>query len=212
LFGCPGGRGFYNDPTKRGISCGIASYNPRSDHGLGGCGSFGRPHLLCRLNDGLELPKDDNAFIALLEPGSYDLKLNVLSLLHPFKVRVANVEVTRKEHLERSQLGMNTDLALESHRHAEGLPRVRHAYIRLELYGIIKTSLNEVGASKGVLHDSDASVQDVSLGNTDSFKLVTKLSEKTCFNIALQILGIQMNISDESTTFKERIAHTVCSY
>jgi len=89
---------------------------------------------------------------------------------------------------------------------------VRHADIRLELYGIIKTSLNEVGTPQGVLEDCDASAKDVSFGDTNSFKLVTKLSEKTRFNVTLQKLGIHVNIPDESTTFKERITHTVCSY
>jgi hypothetical protein len=158
------------------------------------------------------LTKNHDAVIPLLEAGTDDLELNILSLLHHFKVRVANVEVTRQQHLERSHLCVDTNLALESHRDTEGLSRVRHTDIRLELYGIIKTSLNEVGSSKGMLDNCDAAIQDVSFGNTDSFKLVTKLSEKTSFNVALQKFGIHVNISDESTTFKERITHTVCSY
>jgi hypothetical protein len=164
------------------------------------------------LDDRLELTKDHDAVISLLEAGAHNLELNILTLLDCLKVRVTDVEVTRQENLERGELCVDTNLALESHGDTEGLSRVRHTYIRLKLYGIIKTSLNEVGPSKGVLDDCDTSIEDVSLRNTDSFKLVTKLSEKTRINVALQKLGIHVNISDESTTFKERITHTVCSY
>jgi hypothetical protein len=53
----------------------------------------------------------------------------------------------------------------------------------------------------------NATVLEIALGDADALISVTKLSKKTSFNVALQILGVHVNIPDESTTFKERIAH-----
>jgi hypothetical protein len=58
----------------------------------------------------------------------------------------------------------------------------------------------------------NATVVEIAFGDADALILVTKLSKKASFNVALQMLGVHVNISDESTTFKERITHTVCSY
>jgi hypothetical protein len=63
-----------------------------------------------------------------------------------------------------------------------------------------------------MLEDREAAGKEVSLGDADALVFVTELSEKAGFDIALEIFGLDVNISDQSTTFKERITHTVCSY
>jgi hypothetical protein len=148
----------------------------------------------------------------LLEPGSHDLELDLFSVLDRLKVRVADVEITGEEHLERSQLGVDPDLALERDWNPEGLPGVRHTDIRLELYGVIESALDKVCASQRMFKHHNATVVEIAFGDADALILVTKLSKKASFNIALQMLGVHVNIPDESTTFKERITHCVCSY
>jgi hypothetical protein len=63
-----------------------------------------------------------------------------------------------------------------------------------------------------MVKNHNATVLEIALGDADSLILVTKLSKKASFNVALQKLGLHVDISDESTTFKERITHCVCSY
>jgi hypothetical protein len=89
---------------------------------------------------------------------------------------------------------------------------VRHADIRLKLYGVVETALDKVCASKRIVQNSNATVMDIAFGDADALILMTKLSKKASFNIALKVLGVHMDIPDESTTFEERITHTVCSY
>jgi hypothetical protein len=164
------------------------------------------------LDHGLELPEDHDAVIALLEPCAHDLELNLFIVLDCLKVRVANVEIAREQHLERSQLGVDSDLALERDRNPEGLSRVGHTDVRLELYGVIETALDKVCTSQRMFKHHNATVEEIAFGDADTLILVTKLSKKASFNIALQMLGVHVNIPDESTTFKEMIAHCVCSY
>jgi hypothetical protein len=41
---------------------------------------------------------------------------------------------------------------------------------------------------------------------------VAELCEKTGFNVALEKFRFNVDVTDESTTFKERITHAACSY
>jgi hypothetical protein len=206
------GRGFHDHLAYSRVS-GIGTHC-RGDNRLGGrggsitCGDG----FLCRLDQPLELPEDDDAVIALLEACPHDLELDLLTLLRCLKVWAANVEIAGKQNLERRHLGVDADLALEGHRDSERLPRMRHADIRLELYGVIQPALDKVCTSQRMFKNSNATVVYVALGDADAFIPVTKLSKKASFNIALKVLGVHMDIPDESTTFEERITHTVCSY
>jgi hypothetical protein len=213
LLGRFRGRGFHDDladcrVTLRGRA------HCRRNHGLGGstAASIGGRGFLCRLDDALHLSKDHDAVIALLEPGTHDLELDLLALLRRLEIGTANVEVAGEQDLEWRHLRVDPDLALESHRHSEGLSRVGHTDIRLKLHGIFQTSLDKVCTSQRMFKNSNATVVDIAFGDADALILVTKLSKKASFNIALQVLGVHMDISDESTTFKERITHAVCSY
>jgi DNA-binding phage protein len=164
------------------------------------------------LDDRLELSEDDDAVIALLEARTNDLELDLFALLGSLKVRAANVEIARKQDLERSHLGVDADLALEGHRHTERLSRVRHTDIRLKLHGVVQSSLDKVGASQRIVYHGNAALVNVALGDADAFIPMTKLGKKTCLDIALKVFRVNVNIPDESTTFEERITHTVCSY
>jgi hypothetical protein len=64
---------------------------------------------------------------------------------------------------------MDTNLALERHRSPEHLSIVREAYVSLELDIVIKTALQDVGATQRMLLDSDTARLDVSLWNADTF-------------------------------------------
>jgi hypothetical protein len=64
---------------------------------------------------------------------------------------------------------MDTNLALERPRSPEHLSIVREAHVSLELDIVIKTSLQDVGATQRMLFDSDTARLDVSLWNADTF-------------------------------------------
>ena len=58
----------------------------------------------------------------------------------------------------------------------------------------------------------NAAVLKIPLSGTDALILVAELCEKTGFNVALEVFRVDVDIPNQSTTFKERITHTVCSY
>lgn len=122
------------------------------------------------------------------------------------------MKVARKQNFQRCLFGVKTNLALERNRNSEDLTRMRHTDIGLKLYGIIETSLDKVCASERVVENNNAALLNVAFGDTDTFVAVSKLRQKTGFNVALEILGIHMDRPDKSTTFEERVTHTVCSY
>lgn len=213
MFRCLGGSGFHHNPAEGRVSRGSGIRDTCCNDWFCTGGSVGSGRrFVCRLDHGLELSEDHNAVIALLEACTHDLELDLFALLGYLKVWAANVEIARKEDLERSHLRVNANLALEGHGDAERLSGVGHAHIRLELYSVVQSALDKVCASQRIFNNSNATVVNVALGDADALILMTKLSKKASFNIALQVFRVNVNISDESTTFEERITHTVCSY
>jgi ABC-type cobalamin transport system ATPase subunit len=89
---------------------------------------------------------------------------------------------------------------------------VGHADIRLKLDGVIQTPLDEIGSSQRMLHDRDAPSLDIALRHAHTLVLHTELCEQTGLDISLEEARINVDISHQHTTFKERVTHTVCSY
>jgi hypothetical protein len=168
--------------------------------------------VLVRLYNRAQLPQDDDAVIPLLKPGAHHLEFNFLSILHLLKVGIANVEVSRQEDLEGSEFGVDSNLTLQSDWHTEDLAGMGHTDIGLELDGIFQPALDEVGAPQGMLEHRDTAGLEISLCSADALILVAELGEKTGFDVALEKFRVDVDIPDESTTFKERITHTACSY
>jgi len=158
-------------------------------------------------DDRSKLPEDDNAVVSLLEASPDDFELDLFLLLEGVEVDIPKVEIAWKQGLDGRLLGVNPDLALERDWNPEGLSRVGHTDVRLKLYGVIETALDKVCASQRMFKHHNATVVEIAFGDADALILVTKLSKKASFNVALQKLGLHVDISDESTTFKERIAH-----
>jgi hypothetical protein len=152
-----------------------------------------------------ELAQDYDGLVSLLEASSHDLELNLLLVVNEFKVRTADVKVARQQDLDGSQLGVNSNLALQSDGHAEDLTGVRHTDIRLKAKSVVETSLDEVGTSQAVLHDGDAALLDVALGHADSLVFQAELRQKTRVHIPLEKARLQMDVADKFTAFKERV-------
>jgi hypothetical protein len=68
---------------------------------------------------------------------------------------------------------MDANLALEGDGRPEHLSIVREAHVRLELDIVIKTALQDVRATQGMLLDCDTARLDISFRNTDTFVPVT---------------------------------------
>jgi hypothetical protein len=98
---------------------------------------------------------------------------------------------------------VKTNLALEHHRCLEHLSGVRKAEASREAHTIVQSALQNVGATKGVLGNRDATGLDISFGEADTFILVTQLRDKTGMDIALKESGIYMNVPSKLTTFIE---------
>jgi hypothetical protein len=209
LFGRLGGRGFDCNATNRLV---LWSRGGRH-HRFSGAFLDRSPRLfLRRRNDVLQLGEDDDAVIALLKASSDDLGIDGLALLGSLELGESDVEVAGKQNLQRCLLGMETDFALEGNRDSEDLARMRHTDISLELDCVIETALDKVRATERVVEDNNAPLLNVAFGDTDAFVAVPKLRQETGFNVALQIFGLHMDRPDKSTTFEERVTHTVCSY
>jgi hypothetical protein len=193
-----------------GLSSGIA--HPCGDEGLCGRGGCCGRCLSGRLDDGLELSEHHDAVVSLLEAGAHDLKLNLLSFLDGFKVGISNVEIPGQQHLDGCDFGVDSNLTLQSDWHTEDLAGMGHTDIGLELDGIFQPALDEVGAPQGMLEHRDTAGLEISLCSADALILVAELGEKTGFDVALEKFRVDVDIPDESTTFKERITHTACSY
>jgi hypothetical protein len=110
------------------------------------------------------------------------------------KVSVSNVEVARQKNLDGADLGVETDFALQGHGSLEHLASVGEAQVSLKADRVVKTALEDVGATEGMLDDRDASGLDISLWKADSLVLVTELGDQTCKDIALEEPGIHMNV------------------
>jgi hypothetical protein len=115
------------------------------------------------------------------------------------------MEITRHENSHRRHLGVKSDLASQGDGCPELLPGVRIADIRLEDYAVVRTTLDEIGASQAMFHDRRASPIDISFGSTNPLILHANLSQKTRINISLEVLGVHVNVANKLTTLKEWI-------
>lgn len=89
-----------------------------------------------------EFPEHHDASVSLLKPGTDYFDIKLIPFLSLLKLRISDVKVARKKHLERRNLCVNPDLTFEDNGHTNHLSGMRHTYIRLELDRVIQSTFD----------------------------------------------------------------------